>query len=80
MLIKTSFGFVDCGVVIAALLMPATAARVHVNVTPLVVLVGVYVKAFPLQIAAGVNVLLSEGVGVNETGSELIPFATTTNE
>ena len=48
----------------AAWLMPATSALVHVNVAPAVALVAVYPKAAPLQIAAGVSVLLSTGIGL----------------
>jgi hypothetical protein len=80
-LIKTSFGFADCAVVMAALLMPDTAARVQLNVAPAEPLVGVYVNAVFVQIAEGVNELLKVGVpGVKETGFDAIPFATTTRE
>ena len=45
------------------LLIPATEALVQVNVAPAVALVGVYVNAVLLQMAAGVKVLLSVGIG-----------------
>ena len=38
--VKTSLGLVDCGVVIAALLIPVTAGLVQLKVAPVVVLVG----------------------------------------
>jgi hypothetical protein len=45
-------------------LMPAPAARVQLKVDPEVALVAVYVNVSPLQIAPGVNVLLSTGSGL----------------
>ena len=51
----------------AAWLMPATTALVHEKVDPAVALVAVYPKAVPLQIAAGVNVLLNTGIGLTVT-------------
>ena len=51
----------------AALLMPFTAALVQVKVTLLLLLVGVYTKGVPLQIAAGFRVLLSKGLGFTVT-------------
>ena len=47
--------------------MPATEALLQLNVEPDVALVAVYVKAVPLQMAAGVNVLLNTGVGLTAT-------------
>ena len=79
-LINISFGAALCGVVIAALLIPETAALVHVNVPLVRVLVGLYVNAVPLQIAGGVSVLVKVGKALNVIGSEAIPFAVTTKE
>ena len=47
----------------AALLIPVTAARLHANVVPVVLLVAVYVKAVPL-VAVAVRLLDSTGVGL----------------
>jgi hypothetical protein len=66
-LISTSLGLEDCGEVTAALLIPDMAARVQVNVAPGVALEGVYVKVELLQIAVGLKVLLSTGVGLTVT-------------
>ena len=83
-MINISFGFAFCADVIAALLIPLTAALVHVNIAPLAVLVGVYVKAVLVQIAGGVKELLNVGEDpdeyVNVNGSDAIPFAVTANE
>ena len=81
-LMSVSFGLEDCGVVTAALLMPATAARVHVKLAPLEDEAGVYVNDVLLQTADGVNELLNTGAdaGVKETESEAMPLATTTKE
>lgn len=49
------------------LLIPATPALVQVIVAPVVALIGVYVNALLLQIAAGVRELLSAGVGLTLT-------------
>jgi hypothetical protein len=51
----------------AALLMPATNALLHANAVPDTPLVALYVKAVPLQIAAGVKVLLRAGTGLTTT-------------
>jgi hypothetical protein len=66
-LINVSFGLLLWATVTAALLIPATAALVHVKVAPLVLLVGEYVNDVLLQIAVGVNVLLNVGVGYTVT-------------
>ena len=47
----------------AVLLIPATTALVQAKVAPAVALVAVYPKVVPLQIAAGVRVLLRTGLG-----------------
>ena len=65
-LTKVSLGLADWAVVTAALLIPATAALVQVKVVPAVALVGVQVNAELLQMAAGVNELLSVGIGFIE--------------
>ena len=51
----------------AGLLIPATAARVQANVTPVVPLVGVYENNVLLQMAGGVNELVSKGIGLTFT-------------
>jgi hypothetical protein len=51
----------------AGLLIPPTAARVHVNTTPAVPLVGLYENNVLLQIAGGVNELVSVGLGLTTT-------------
>lgn len=51
----------------AAWVIPGTAARDHVNVVPATGLVGVYANVAPLQIAAGVRVLLRAGIGFTVT-------------
>ena len=49
------------------LLIPGTAARVHENTVPAVLLVGVYEKRELLQISGGVSELVSKGVGLTTT-------------
>jgi hypothetical protein len=49
-LVRVSFGFVVCGVVIAALLIPVTAGLVQENVAPEAALAGVYEKVDPEHI------------------------------
>ena len=51
----------------AACEIPATAARLHANVAPAVALEAVYVNVAPLQMAAGVKVLLKTGIGFTTT-------------
>ena len=47
----------------AELLIPATAERLHVNVVPDVLLVGVYINAVPL-VAVSVRLLDNSGIGL----------------
>jgi hypothetical protein len=49
------------------LLIPTTVARVHVKVTPVVLLVGVYVNGVLLHTADGEVVLVNIGVGLTVT-------------
>ena len=51
----------------AALLIPTTTALVHIMVVPGVAVVGLYENIVLLQIAAGVSVLVSVGVGFTAT-------------
>jgi hypothetical protein len=51
----------------ARLLMPGTIALLQLNVVFAVLLVGVYAKVVLLQIAGGVSVLVSSGVGLTVT-------------
>jgi hypothetical protein len=53
--------------VVAALLIPATAARLHEKDTPDVELVGTYPKELPLHTAGGFKELESTGVGLTVT-------------
>jgi hypothetical protein len=62
-LFNVSDGSDDCGEVTAALLIPVTAALVHVNVVPATLLEAVYVKSVPLQTADGDSGLDNEGFG-----------------
>ena len=62
----------------AGLLIPATAALDHAKVVPAVPLVGVYENTVLLQIAGGVNELVSVGAGFTFTTTFWIlehPFA-----
>ena len=51
----------------AGLLIPAITARVHAKVIPVVPLAGLYENRVLLQIAGGVSVLVSAGVGFTVT-------------
>jgi hypothetical protein len=79
-LISVSFGFPepDAG----GLLIPSTKARLQAKVVPAVALVGIYENTVLLQIAGGVKVLLSVGIGLTTTttlyGAELHPLADNT--
>jgi hypothetical protein len=64
-LINVSFGLPDPEA--AGLLIPATAARFQANVVPATPLVGLYENIVLLQIAGGVKVLVSVGLGLTTT-------------
>ena len=63
----------------AALLIPATTARVHAKLVPEVPLVGVYENRELLQMAGASNKLVNAGIGFTTTSllytAELHPFA-----
>ena len=64
-MINVSFGLPDPEA--AGLLIPATKALFHAKVVPATALLGLYEKRVFVQIAAGVSVLVSVGIGFTIT-------------